>query len=155
MPFIKIKLNSIFSVHCVYGVKLLPRLRLTFRRLNKHKVWHGFKDVTNSIWDCGSSTKTTLHFLLQCQQYQTVRLELLNSIYNFDPKIRNMSNDKLLHLLFYGTKLYCFEINREAIKLTIKILKLSKRFERPLLWSLFPLTPQHLRRSLNTFFLNF
>ena len=96
--FIKIKSSSIFSVHDVYGVKLLSRLRLDFSHLNEHKVRHGFKDGTNCMCDCGSATETTLHFLLQCQQYQTIRLELLNSIYNLDPKIRKLSNDKLLHL---------------------------------------------------------
>ena len=69
--------------------------------------------------DCGSATETTLHFLLQCQQYQTIRLELLNSIYNLDPKVMDLSNDKLLHLLLYGSKLYVFEKNREMIKGTI------------------------------------
>ena len=82
--------------------------------------------------DCGSATET-LHFLLQCQQYQTIRLVLLNSIYNLDPKIRKLSNDNLLHLLLYGSKLYSFEINREIIQITRKFLKLAKRFERPLL----------------------
>ena len=77
--------------------------------------------------DCGSATETILHFLLQCQQYQTIRLELPNSIYNLDPKIKNLSNKKLLHLSLYGSKLYSFEINREIIKITIKFLKLSEK----------------------------
>ena len=112
-PFIRIKPNSIFSVHDVYGVKLFSRLRLNFSLLNEHKVRYGFKDGTNCMCDCGSATETTLHFLLQRQQYQTIRLVLLNSIYNLDPKIRKLSNDKFLHLLLYGSKLYRFEINRE------------------------------------------
>ena len=132
-PFIKINSNSIFSVHDVYGVKLLSRLRLNFSHINEHKVRHGFKDGTNCTCDCGSATEKILHFLMQCQQYQAIILELLNSIYKLDAKIRKLSNGKLLHLLFYGSKLYSFEINREIIKLTIKFLKLSKRFERPLL----------------------
>ena len=81
--------------------------------------------------DCGSATETTLHFLFQCQQYQTIRLELPKNIYNLDPNIRKLSNDKLLRLLLYGSSLYSFEINREIIQLTIKFLKLSERFERP------------------------
>ena len=85
------------------------------------------------MYNCGSATETTLHFLLQCQQYQTIRLKLINSIYNLDPKERNLSNDKLLNLLLYGSKLCCFKINREIIKLTVKFLKSSKRFQRPLL----------------------
>ena len=139
-PFINIKSNSTFSDHGVYGAKLLSRSRFNFSHLNEHKVRHGFEDGTNCMCDCGSATETTLHFLLQCQQYQT-RLELLNSIYNLVPKVRKLSIDKLLHLLLYWSKLYSFEINGEIIKLTIKFLKLCKRFERPLLWPVFPLRP--------------
>ena len=89
---------------------------------------HGFKDGPNCMCGCGSAI---LHFFLQYQQYQTIRLELFNSIYNLDLKIRNLSNDKILHLLLYVSKLYTLEINRETIKLTTKFLKLSKHFERP------------------------
>ena len=60
-PFIKIKSNSIFSVHNVYVVKLLSRLRLNFSHLNEHKVWHGFENGTNCMCDCGSATETTLN----------------------------------------------------------------------------------------------
>ena len=42
-PFIKIKSDSIFSVHDAYRVKLLSRLRLNSSHLNEHKVRHGFK----------------------------------------------------------------------------------------------------------------
>ena len=59
-PFIKIKLISVFSVHDVYGVKLLSRLRLNFSHLNDHKDCHGF----SSMCDCCSATETTLQFLL-------------------------------------------------------------------------------------------
>ena len=104
-PLIKINTNSISSVHDVYGVKLLSRLRLNFSHINEHKVRHGFKDGTNCTCDYGSAKEKTLHFLLQCQKYQTIRLELLNSIYNLEPKIRKLPNGKLLHLLFYGSKL--------------------------------------------------
>ena len=55
-----------------------------------------------------------------------IRLELLNSIYNLDPRTRNLSIEKLSHLLLYGSKINSSEINREIIKLTVKFLKLSK-----------------------------
>ena len=145
LPYIKIKANSTLSMHDMYGVKLPSRFRLNFSHLKEQKICHGFKDGTNCMCDCGSATDATLHFLLQCQQYQTSRLELLNSIYNLDPKIRNLSNDKCLHLLLYGSKSYSFEINREIIKLTIKFLKSSRPFERSLLWPVFPLLPHYLR----------
>ena len=107
-------LSECFINTNVYGVKPLSRLRLNFSHLNKCKVRHSFKDGTNCLCDCGSATGTTLHFLLQCQQYQRIA-ELLNSIYNLDPKIRNLPNDKLLHLLLYGSKLYSFEKNPREI----------------------------------------
>ena len=47
--------------------------------------------------------------------------------------MKNLSNDKVLHLLLSESKLYSFEKNREIIKLFIKFLILSKCFERPLL----------------------
>ena len=49
--FIKMESNSIFSVHDVYGVKLLFRLILNFIYLNDRKVRHSFKDVTNCMCD--------------------------------------------------------------------------------------------------------
>ena len=138
-PFFKGKSNSIFLVHNVYEVKLLSRLRPNFSHLNEYKVIHGFKDGTNFMCDCGWALETTLQFFLQCQLFQTITLELLTSIYNLDPKIYNLYNYKLLHLLLFGSKSCTFEINREIIKLIIKLLRLSKRFERPLLWPVFPL----------------
>ena len=122
-PFIKIKLNSVFSVHDVYDVKLLSRLRLSFSHLNEHKVRHGFKDRTNCMCDCGSAIETILHFPLQCQQYQTIRLELLNSIY-LDPKIRNLSNNKL-H--FYT---YCYHLSFYTYYYTIQNYIVSKYIEK-------------------------
>ena len=47
------------------------------------------------------------------------KIRTLNSIYNLDPKIRKLSNDKLLYLL-YLSKLYSFEINGEIIKVSFE-----------------------------------
>ena len=58
------------------------------------------------------------------------KIRVLSSIYNRDPKKKDLSTDKLLHLLLYGSKLNNFEINREIIELIVKLLKLFKRFER-------------------------
>lgn len=64
LPFIKIKSNYVFSVHDVYGVNFLSRLRLNFSDLNEDKVLHGFENITNSTCVCGSVTETKLHFLM-------------------------------------------------------------------------------------------
>ena len=68
-PFIKIKSNSIFSAHDVYGVKLLSRLRLNFRHLNVHKVWHGFKDGTNCMCDVRLQNRVSNNKIRISQQY--------------------------------------------------------------------------------------
>ena len=62
------------------------------------------------------------------------KIRVLSSIYNRDPKKKDLSTDKLLHLLLYGSKLNNFEINREIIELIVKLLKLFKRFESSIPW---------------------
>ena len=135
----------------MFSVKLHSRVRLNFSHLNKHKVRHGFKDGNNCMCDYGSATGTTLHFLLKCCSLKQ-RLQLFNSICKLDTKMRNLSHGKLFHLLLCGWKLYSFEIKRQIIKLSTKFINLSKRFERPLLWLVFPLPAYHLHRNLITFF---
>ena len=78
-------------------------LRLDSSHLNEHKVCHTFKDRPNSTPDCSSATETTVQSLLQFQQYQSIRLELLNS--TFDLKMMNLFIGKHLHLLLYGPEL--------------------------------------------------
>ena len=78
---------------------------------------------------------------MRCHEYQTKRLEFLNSIYYLDPKVRTFSNDKLLNLLLYGSKLYSFKRNIEIIKLTIKFLKSSKQVKRHFIWPVSRLPP--------------
>ena len=131
--------------------------KTSLSHLNKLKVCHDFKDGTNSMCDCGSATEATLRFLLQCQQYGTMKLGLLNNVYNLYSKIRNSSNDKCLHLFLYESELYNFETNREVIKLTIKFLKSSKRFQRPLFRQVpsQPLAPSISAKKPNYFFLKF
>ena len=64
----------------VYGEKLFSRLRLNFSYLNEAKARLDSKDGTNCICYCGSVTEAKLNFLLQCQQYQAIRLKLVNTI---------------------------------------------------------------------------
>ena len=73
------------------------------------------------------------------------KLELLNSIYNLNPKNRDF------YTLLYEPNLYSFEIKNEIIKLTVKFLQTSKRFQRSLLWPVFSLPPQHLQHILLPF----
>ena len=92
-----------------------------------------------SIFQC-----SPLHFLLQ-YQCQRVRLQFLISIYNLAPNINEFICWQVLDLLFYGSELFSFEINREISKL--------KFLNDYLFWLVSP--PQHLQRNHITFFLGF
>ena len=52
LNLVRPKENSVFEVHDINGVKLLTRLRLDFRHLNKHKFRHNFNDIINPICSC-------------------------------------------------------------------------------------------------------
>ena len=53
---------------------------------------------------CGVGTDTTLHFLLRCRLYSTVRTELLDDIDIVASSITNYPDEKLLNILLYGSE---------------------------------------------------
>ena len=48
---------------------------------------------------CGLETETTLHFLLRCRLYSTIRTEPLDDIYNVASCLTNYPDEKLLNIL--------------------------------------------------------
>ena len=80
---------------------------------------------------CGLEPETTLHYLLRCSLFCTQRLELLNNIFILNPSIKNYSNEKLLNVLLYGSEDFKWNLNKEILKATIKLLKRSERFNDP------------------------
>ena len=80
LSFIRPKENSVFAIHGTKGLKLLTCLTLNFSHLNEHKFRHGFKDTVDPMCKCGLETEKTLHFLLCCRLYSTIRTELLDDI---------------------------------------------------------------------------
>ena len=77
-PFIKIKSNSILSVHNVYGVKLLSRLKLNFSHLNKHKIGHGFRYWT--AYPCAIVALPKKQYCTFTYNQDIKKLELLKRI---------------------------------------------------------------------------
>ena len=84
LDFIRPKINSIYVIHDISGLKLLTRLRLNFSHLNKHKFLHNFKDSINPMCSCAFEPETTDHYLLRCQLYPALRLDLLNDIHTIN-----------------------------------------------------------------------
>ena len=80
LSFIRPKQNSVSAIHDTKGPKLLKCLRLNFSHLNEQKSRHGFNNTVDPMCKCGLETKTTLHFLLRCRLYSTIKTELLDDI---------------------------------------------------------------------------
>ena len=81
---------------------------------------------------CGLEPETTLHYLLHCNLYFDLRTELLNDGCVLNPTLKNLSHEKFLNILLYGSEDFCFNTNNKIIKSTIKFLKTSERFLGPL-----------------------
>ena len=80
---------------------------------------------------CRLETETTLHFLLRCRLYSTIRTELLDDIYTVTPSLTNYPNEKLLNIFLYGSEYFSVKTNQSILKSTIKFLKSSERFDDP------------------------
>ena len=86
LSFIRPKENSIFKIHDITGTKLLNRLSLHFSNLNEHKFRHNFRAAIDPMCSCGLEPEATLHYLLSCNLYPDLRIELLNDICVLNPK---------------------------------------------------------------------
>ena len=120
-------------MHGTKGLKLLTRLRLNFSHLNEHKSRHGFKDTVDTMCKCGLETETTLHFLLRCRLYSTIRTKLLDDICTVAPSLTNYPDEKLLNILLYGSEYFSVKTNQSILKSTIKFLKSFERHDNPLI----------------------
>ena len=123
LSFVKTSENSIFAIHNNNDLKLLTRLRLNFSHLNKHKFRHNFLDTTNPMCSCGSEPETAAHFLLRCQDQVISRSKLLKDVQNLDQTLQNYDDDHLIHILFYVSEKFNFNLNKEITKLTVCYMK--------------------------------
>ena len=130
--FIRPKENSIFKILDINGIKRLNRLRLHFSQLNEHKFRHNFRATIDPLCRCGLERETTLHYLLGCNLYSDLRTELLNDVCALNPTLKNLSHEKLLNILLYGSENFSFNTTKKIVKSTIKSLKTSERFICPL-----------------------
>ena len=124
----------LFFIHDPQGVKLLCWLRLNFSHLNKHKFRHNFKECVSPMCDCGLEIESTQHFFLHWHFYHVERSELLNSLYDIDLAINELNEESIINLVLFGPDKYHKETNRKIILNCITCLKVTKRFDEPLLW---------------------
>ena len=115
-------------------MKLLSRLRLQFTHLKEHNFRHGFNDTVNPLRPCGTDVETTEHFLLRCHCFSTQRSELLNYLYRLDPSFSKLNTKEQVAYLLYGSRSSSSSLNKEVVKLVIKFLKSTGRFNEPLIF---------------------
>ena len=123
LSFIRPKENSVFAIHDAKDLKLLTRLSLNFSHLNEHKLRHGFKDTVDPMCKCGLEREITLHFLLRCRLYFTIRTELLDDTCTVTSSITNYPDEKLLNFPLYGSEYFRVKTNHSILKSTIKFFE--------------------------------
>ena len=82
--------------------------------------------------DCGSETETTDPLFLRCLFFAINRQKILNDLLKIDPSLRNLKDELLLDIIFYGSDKCKGTVNKEILLHTISFIKNNKRFERPL-----------------------
>ena len=108
-------------------------MRLGLSHLNKHKFSHGFLDTVNPMCSCNSEEESTTHFLLRCPNYNQQRLVPMNEAVIIYPDISFLNENEIVKTLIYGNNLLSAQLNRKLISATINYIKLSERFDDPLI----------------------
>ena len=86
------------------------------------------------MWACGDNVETTEHFLLRCHFYSTQRFELFYNLERANLDLKNLSGKDQVSFMLYGSKTNTSEnFNQNIIKIIIKYLKKTGRFENSLL----------------------
>ena len=73
----------------------------------------------------------TEHFLLLCPAFQESRRDLLADVsFLLQPLgFANLSNDALLLILLYGDKYFPYDLNKNILLLTLRLIHRTGRFD--------------------------
>ena len=83
------------------------------------------------MYDCGSETKTTDHFL-RCLFLAENGRKLLKSLFKINASLKNLNDEVLLDIFLFCSDKYKDTVNKEILVHVITFHKTTKRFERPL-----------------------
>ena len=124
--------KSVFGIYDPMGLSLLTQLRVGLSKLNFHKFKHNFRDTINPMCPTNDGVEDTEHFLLLCPSFDDQRRDLLAGIEELlrpFVQIANLSNDALTQLLLYGDKDLSYEMNSDILRLTIRFIRETGRFD--------------------------
>ena len=92
----------------------MNRLRLYFSLLNEHKLRHNFRATIDPVCSCGLEPETTLHYLLRCNFYFDLEIDPLKDICALNATLKNLSHEKLLNILLYGSEDFSFNTSKKV-----------------------------------------
>ena len=124
-------LKNVFNIHDPEGTKRLFQLRVGLSPLRYHKKRHNFKDSPSDTCICGMSVETAEHFLIYCNLYNEVRVNLFQVI-NPILETKHLELPKhgsLVHFLLYGHANLSVELNTAVLTATITYIHRSARFD--------------------------
>ena len=129
--------NSFFDYHNTIGIKYITQIGLGLNHLWEHQFKHIFQDTLNSICNCGNDVESAIYFFLCCPLYSKERRPLLNNLVNIDHTLLDNTNFWLTQILPFGNTTFNAIENTKIINLTIEFVLSTKRFDEPLLWTVF------------------
>ena len=139
LKFIRPSSNLIFDCHNPIGIKYITRIRLGLSHLREHKFKHSFQDTLNLICNCGNDVESAIHFFLHCPLYSNERRTLLNSLVNIDHTLLDNTDFSLTQILLFDNTTFNAIANTKIINLTSDFVMSTKRFDEPLLITVFSL----------------
>ena len=124
--------KSVYGIHDPKGLSYLTQLRVGLSKLNFHKFKHNFRDTINPMCPTSDGIEDTEHFLLLCPSFDIQRQDLLAGIVELlrpFVSITDFSNDALTQLLLYGNQELSYDLNKNILKLTLRFIHESGRFD--------------------------
>ena len=118
-----------YGIYDPFGVRLINRLRLGFSHLREHEFRDSFVDTVNPLCSCTLETENTEYFFLRCQNNLSACLTLTNGLNNISNTINYLNSTDFIRAILYGDKNFDDVTNFKIITTTIKIIKITKRFE--------------------------
>ena len=91
---------------------------------------HNFEKCVNPLCTCSLEAETTPHFFLHCHYYHAIRVTLFNELYEIDMNLPNLSEEKFLNIMLYGSSLFSDSQNQSILSSTIKYITNANRFSR-------------------------
>ena len=122
--------RDVFNIHEPKAMSRLFQLRVGLSPLKHHKKLHKFNDTPTDICLCRMAAETTEHFLIQCDRYTDVRINLFQVI---NPILvsngLHLPNDMLVKFLLYGDNTISIDDNKAVLAATLKFILKSTRFD--------------------------